>query len=227
MPYCGVHYLWFAFVCFFMRSRPHPPTPARKINSLPALHKCAVRSPCASGIGPSSLRMGAVAAPLLVRPNGGLMARGSAQAIASGEPPSPPPWRAGGSEAKTRSVYLKSASNFRPFNKFHFSPEENVSDVGGGVCRPGLARAPNNPPPPPTKALCQPPPPGSLSNRLVQSPLGPVLDASYQRRSSAPQASDESHSNSQVQLVGDAVPPRALAGGTVSSSSRSVWVGRR
>ena len=23
--YCGVHYLWFAFVCFFIRSPPPPP----------------------------------------------------------------------------------------------------------------------------------------------------------------------------------------------------------
>ena len=27
VPQCGVHYLWFAFVCFLMRShRPQPPT---------------------------------------------------------------------------------------------------------------------------------------------------------------------------------------------------------
>ena len=24
MPYCGVHYLWFAFVCFLVRSPPPP-----------------------------------------------------------------------------------------------------------------------------------------------------------------------------------------------------------
>ena len=25
MPDCGVHYLWFAFVCFLIRSHPLPP----------------------------------------------------------------------------------------------------------------------------------------------------------------------------------------------------------
>ena len=27
MPYCGVHYLWSAFVCFLVRSHPPPPPP--------------------------------------------------------------------------------------------------------------------------------------------------------------------------------------------------------
>ena len=27
MPDCGVHYLWFAFVCFLIRSHPPPPRP--------------------------------------------------------------------------------------------------------------------------------------------------------------------------------------------------------
>ena len=56
----------------------------------------------------------------------------------------------GESEAKTKFVYLKSASNFRPFDKYPFLPEENCSDVGvGGLGRPGLARVPNTPPPRP------------------------------------------------------------------------------
>ena len=38
-----------------------------------------------------------------------------------------------------------------PFNNIHFLPEENVSDEGGWVGRPGLARAPNNAPPPPPR----------------------------------------------------------------------------
>ena len=42
-------------------------------------------------------------------------------------------------------MYLKLASNFRPFNRFlFFLPEENFSDVGGWVGWPGLA----TPPPP-------------------------------------------------------------------------------
>ena len=36
-----------------------------------------------------------------------------------------------------------------PFDKFHFLPEENFSDVGWWVGRPGLARASNTPPPTP------------------------------------------------------------------------------
>ena len=34
-----------------------------------------------------------------------------------------------------------------PFDKLHFLPQESFSE-GGGVGRPWLARAPNNPPPP-------------------------------------------------------------------------------
>ena len=30
MPDCGVHYLWFAFVCFLIRSPPPPPPPSRR-----------------------------------------------------------------------------------------------------------------------------------------------------------------------------------------------------
>ena len=42
---------------------------------------------------------------------------------------------------------------FGPFDKFHFFPEENFSDVGGWVGRPGLARAPDPPPHPGSQVI--------------------------------------------------------------------------
>ena len=52
--------------------------------------------------------------------------------------PSPAP---GGSEAKSKFVHLNPASNFSPFNKFHFCPEGKSFYVAGGWVG-GLAEDP-------------------------------------------------------------------------------------
>ena len=93
-------------------------------------------------------------------------------------PPSPRGegvWGGGGQRPKKKFLYLKSASNFRPFDTFHFLPEENFSDVGGWVGWPGLARAPNNPPPPPCNGPPgNPPPPPIQKGESPPPPLEPT-----------------------------------------------------
>ena len=58
LPDCGVHYLWFAFVCFVIRSPP-PPPPRRW--RLPRGCSLAVADPKCLSVGlPSIRRAGAV-----------------------------------------------------------------------------------------------------------------------------------------------------------------------
>ena len=60
----------------------------------------------------------------------------------------------GGPEAqKKRFVCLKSTSNFGPFDKVHFFPEDEFSDVGGWVGQVEELRLPSPPPPPQTLTL--------------------------------------------------------------------------
>ena len=81
---------------------------------------------------------------------------GRNQVPVSAIPPPPPRLlleEEGGSKAKKKVCVQPQISG--PFNKFHFLPEQKISDVGGGG-RPGLASAPN---PPPPGVLKQPPRP--------------------------------------------------------------------
>ena len=72
-----------------------------------------------------------------------------AQCCGHTTPPPPPPVR-----GQKKCVYQKSPSTFRLFDRSHFPPEENFSEVGGGGGgRPGLARAPKPLPPPGHSAM--------------------------------------------------------------------------
>ena len=57
----------------------------------------------------------------------------------------PPPPPGLGVKGQKKFLYPQSASNSRPFNKFHFVPEENFSDVGGWSARAGQEKTPKPP----------------------------------------------------------------------------------
>ena len=53
MPDCGVHYLWFAFVCFLIRSHPPPPSawPCQRVFKRPRGLADIVEDACTRGPG--------------------------------------------------------------------------------------------------------------------------------------------------------------------------------